>query len=122
MHATLTGGMHSVSRRAELESAAAGPMQTWGGEFLYPTLYLMAGALLRSLAENQAFTDGNKRIAWAAAVVFLDVNGATVVANEAAAVEMMLKVASKEFDVPDIAEFFERHATLQPGGPLAGSN
>lgn len=111
MHATLTGGRHSVSRRGELESAVGGPLQTWGGAFLYPTLYLMAAALLRSLAENQAFTDGNKRIAWAAAVVFLDLNGVTVVAPERAAVEMMTKLAAKEIDIAEIAEFFERHAT-----------
>ena len=111
MHAALTGGAHAVSRRAELESAVGQVMQTWGGEFLYPTLYLMAGALLRSLAENQPFTDGNKRVAWTAAIVFLEINGVVVTSTAEAAVDMMLKVARREFDVPDIAEFFEKHTT-----------
>src|SRR5258708_30553099 len=78
MHGTLTGCVHTASRRSELESAAGLPMQTWGGEFLYPTLYIMAAAMLRSLAENQPFTDGNKRIAWVSAIVFLDINGVTI--------------------------------------------
>ena len=111
MHATLTGGAHVVSRQAQLESAVGQVRQTWGGEFLYPTLYLMAGALLRSLAENQPFTDGNKRVAWAAAMVFLEVNGVTVTSTTQDAVGLMLKVARKEIDVPDIAEFFEKRTT-----------
>lgn len=122
MHATVTGGAHTVSRRAQLESAVGQVMQTWGGEFLYPTLYLMAGALLRSLAENQSFTNGNKRVAWAAAMVFLEINGVTVTSTTRDAVDMMLKVARKEFDVPDIAEFFEKHTTAvtQEGRTLLG--
>jgi death on curing protein len=84
-------------------------MQTWGGTFLYPSIYLMAAALLRSLAENQPFTDGNKRIAWAAAVVFLEINGITVESTVDATVEMMLKVAAKQSDVAEIAEFLETH-------------
>jgi prophage maintenance system killer protein len=75
MHAALTGGAHHLARREGPESAIAQPMQTWDGAFLYPSLFLMAGSLLRSLAENQPFTDGNKRIAWAAATVFLEING-----------------------------------------------
>lgn len=107
MHAVITGGMHTVVRRNELESAAAGPCQTWGGEFLYPTLYLMAAALLRSLSENQCFSDGNKRVAWVATLAFLDINGYIVEAPVNAVVDMMLKVATHEFDVPEIADFLE---------------
>ena len=86
-------------------------MQTWAGAFLYPSLFLMAGALLRSLAKNQPFTDGNKRVAWTAAMVFLELNGVQVEATERDTVEMMLKVATKDVDVAGIAEFLERRAT-----------
>jgi death-on-curing protein len=116
MHAALTGGVHHLVRRAGLESAAGQPMQTWGGAFLYPSLFLMAGALLRSLAENQPFTDGNKRVAWAAAIVFLEINGIRVEASEDAAVRMMLQVSAKELDVAGVAEFLEQHATHAPPG------
>lgn len=111
MHAAITGGVHTVARRAAFESAVAQPMQTWGGEFLYGTPYLMAAALLRSLSQNQSFTDGNKRIAWAAAAVFLELNGITVEANPEAVVEMMLDVTKKKADVKEIAEFLERYTT-----------
>ncbi|MCL5258255.1 MAG: type II toxin-antitoxin system death-on-curing family toxin [Firmicutes bacterium] len=116
MHVALTGGAHPLARLNELESAVGQPMQTWGGAFLYPNLYLMAGALLRSLAENQPFTDGNKRIAWAAAVVFLEINGITVEATEDAVIDMMLNLAAKQIDVTEIAEFFERHTSADISG------
>jgi death-on-curing protein len=74
----------------------------------------MAGALLRSLAENQPFTDGNKRVAWTAAMVFLEINGVSVEATEDAAVKMMLMVAAKELDVAGIAEFLAQRATPAP--------
>ena len=117
MHAALTGGMHAIARRGALESAARQPTQTWDGKFLYPTPYRMAGALLRSLAENQPFTDGNKRIAWTAAVVFLDLNGITVEATPDAVVDLMLNVAGKKANIGTIARFFERYTTrITPQG------
>ncbi len=111
MHAALTGGAHHLARREGPESAIAQPMQTWDGAFLYPSLFLMAGSLLRSLAENQPFTDGNKRVAWTAAMVFLEINGISVEAAEDDVVQMMLSVAAKELDVAGIAEFLEARAT-----------
>ena len=62
------------------------------------------------------FTDGNKRVAWAAAMVFLEINGIRVEATENAAVHMMLKVSAKALDVAGIAEFLEQHATHVPQG------
>lgn len=111
MHATLTGGVHIVRHRPQLQSAVRQVMQTWDGKFLYPTLYLMAAALLRSLAENQPFTDGNKRIAWTAAMVFLEVNGVTVTSSVEDAVDLMMSVARKVADISDVAEFLERNTT-----------
>lgn len=108
---TLTCGTHAVNRRAQLESVVGQVMQSCGGAFLYPTLYLMAGALLRLPAENQPFTDGNKRVAWAASMLFREINGVTVTSTTKDAVDLMLKVARKESDVADIAEFLEKHTT-----------
>jgi hypothetical protein len=70
----------------------------------------MASSLLRSLAENQPFTVGNKRTAWAAPMVFLEINGVSVEAGVDDVVQMMLSVAEKELDVAGIAEFLEERA------------
>ncbi len=45
-------------------SAVHRPMPSAFGEDAYPTIFLKAAALMQSLAENQSFVDGNKRIAW----------------------------------------------------------
>jgi death-on-curing protein len=58
-----------------LDSAAARPRSTSFGQDAYPTMQLKAAALLHSIARNQALVDGNKRLAWLAATVFLDLNG-----------------------------------------------
>jgi hypothetical protein len=47
-----------------LASAVSRPQQSAFGEEAYPSLSLKAAALMHSLAENQPFIDGNKRIAW----------------------------------------------------------
>jgi death on curing protein len=58
-----------------LDSATARPQSSAFGEDAYPTLPLKAAALLHSIAGNHALIDGNKRLAWLATVVFLDING-----------------------------------------------
>ena len=57
-----------------LDSAAARPRASAFGEDAYGTIDLKAAALVHSLARNHALVDGNKRLAWLAVVVFLDLN------------------------------------------------
>lgn len=58
-----------------LASAAARPQASAGGEDAYRSLQLKAAALLSSLVRNHALVDGNKRLGWAATVVFCEMNG-----------------------------------------------
>ncbi len=57
-----------------LASAAARPATSIFGQDAYPDLAGKAAALLHSLCRNHALIDGNKRLAWAAAVVFIALN------------------------------------------------
>lgn len=59
-----------------LESALARPKATVFGQDAYPDLHVKAAALLHSLCTNHALVDGNKRLAAAATIVFLDMNDA----------------------------------------------
>jgi len=67
-----------------LGSAAARPQTTVFGEDAYPDIWTKAGALLQSLLGNHVLIDGNKRLAWLATAVFLELNGvaATGIAND----------------------------------------
>lgn len=57
-----------------LASAAARPTTAIFGQEAYPDLASKAAALLHSLCGNHALVDGNKRLAWAATIVFLSLN------------------------------------------------
>jgi death-on-curing protein len=57
-----------------LSSSAARPATVAFGHEAYPDLWEKAAALLHSLCMNHALIDGNKRLAWAAARVFLALN------------------------------------------------
>ena len=69
------GGEVVVRDYGLLESALARPQTTVFGADAYPDLPTKAAALLHSLARNHALVDGNKRLAWLATYVFLDING-----------------------------------------------
>ena len=58
-----------------LESALARPRASVFGEDAYQGIDLKAAALLQSLVKNPALVDGNKRIGWAATLLFLNING-----------------------------------------------
>jgi death on curing protein len=61
-----------------LASAAARPATHAFGVEAYPDLWDKAAALLHSICANHALIDGNKRLAWAAARVFLALNGVPI--------------------------------------------
>lgn len=86
-----------------LDSAVARPRSSAFGEDAYPTIGLKAAALLHSLVNNHALVDGNKRIAWLATVVFLDLNGLRPALTDSEAFELVWEVAASAFDVEGIA-------------------
>ena len=58
-----------------LHSSLAAVMQTFGGKDLYPSLEGKAAHLLYFLVKNHSFVDGNKRIAAALFLWFMEKNG-----------------------------------------------
>jgi death on curing protein len=87
-----------------LEAACARPRATVYGADAYPSLVDKASALLHSLVRNHALVDGNKRLGWLAAVVFLDVNGLQVDLSDDDAFELVMAVAEGRLEVDAIAE------------------
>jgi death on curing protein len=87
-----------------LEAARARPRASVLGDDAYLTAELKAAALLHSLVRNHALVDGNKRLAWLAAVVFLDLNGQTVDLDDDAAFELVMAAAEGDLDVEGVAQ------------------
>lgn len=104
------GGEHGLRDLALLESAIMRPQATFGGEELYPSLFLQAAALMHSLILNHAFVDANKRSGTAATVVFLELNEYILDVGDDALVQAALSVASKEWDIDDIAQWLKKHS------------
>lgn len=52
------------------------PAAGFGDQEFYPDLIHKAAVLTCRLAWNHPLPDGNKRVAWASLLLFLDVNGA----------------------------------------------
>lgn len=93
----------SIRDAGLIESAVARPRTSVFGEPAYPTLMLQAAALMHSLARNHPLVDGNKRLAWASARVFLLMNGVDLAYDIDDAELLVLEVARGEIDVADIA-------------------
>jgi death on curing protein len=86
-----------------LDSASARPRSSVFGEDAYASIELKAAALLHSICGNHALVDGNKRLAWLAAVVFLDLNGRRITLSHDEAFDLVMAVAEGAPDVPEIA-------------------
>ncbi len=68
------GGLFGNEKDASFKSAIGAVYQTFSGKDLYPSVEEKAANLLYLVVKNHAFSDGNKRIAAALFVWFLDRN------------------------------------------------
>ena len=87
------GGSPELHDRGLLESAAAMPFAQFGGQYLHHGLPAMAAAYLFHLCKNHPFVDGNKRVAVAAAEVFVLLNDHELQATDSQLEELTLGVA-----------------------------
>lgn len=86
-----------------LDAAAHRPQSTVFGVDAYPTPELKAAALLHSIVRGHALVDGNKRLAWLAATVFLRINGLRVTLSHDEAFALVMAAAVGDVDVEGIA-------------------
>lgn len=89
------GGVRGLRAPALLESALARPkhVTSYKRNVTVPEL---AAAYAWGLLRNHPFTDGNKRIALAAMIVFLDLNGWELTCGEAEETATVLRAAASE--------------------------
>ena len=91
-------GEVAVRDHGLLASAAARPQASAFGADAYPELHLKATALLHSLARNHPLVDGNKRLAWLATYVFLEINGHPPFASQDDVFDLVMAVAAGTLD------------------------
>jgi death-on-curing protein len=96
-----SGGPHDAPQprdRHLLGSAVAQPQQSAFGEDAYPAIHTKAAALLRSIACNHAFVDGNKRTALLATIGFYGINGYLFAADHTPVLHLVLDVATSVYE------------------------
>ncbi|MEI8042865.1 MAG: type II toxin-antitoxin system death-on-curing family toxin [Verrucomicrobiota bacterium] len=95
------GGLSGIRDAGLLDSALARPQQLFA--YGRPSMSDLAAAYAFGLVRNHPFLDGNKRIGFAAAVLFLELNGRRFSAPEAEATLNTLALAARELDEPGYA-------------------
>ena len=81
-----------------LEGALARARSTAFGEDVYPSIHVKAAALLHSIARTHPLVDGNKRLALAATITFLGMNGLRLSFSNDEAYALVMAVAAGELD------------------------
>jgi death-on-curing protein len=96
------GGSTGLRDPGGLESAVFQPQQLY--VYGQPDLYDIAAAYAFHIAEAQAYFDGNKRTAAAAALTFLEVNGVRTRAATELLEAAMIQIAKREMTKWGLAE------------------
>lgn len=97
------GGQHGIHDPGLLESALARPRNAWAYRSDELDLSDLAAEYAFGLIKNHAFLDGNKRIGFVAANVFLLLNGLEIEVEEPEAVSAVLQVADGRLDREGLA-------------------
>jgi death-on-curing protein len=86
-----------------LDSAAHRPQTSLFGDDAYPTIEQKAAVLLESIVRNHPLIDGNKRLGWIAAVMFLERNDLRVDAPFDDAYDLVIAVATGDMSYQESA-------------------
>ena len=98
---------------AEGDAALARAKQRWAYE-PEADLARLAAAYAFGICSNHPFRDGNKRVAFLAAAIFLGLNGLDLIAPEEEVVENMLTLASNELDEETLATWIRSRVQARP--------
>ena len=101
------GGLAGIRDENALDGALGRPLNMFAYE--KPDLRALAGAYAHGIAMNHPFNDGNKRLAFICAYVFLGLNGVRITMTEAEAVDLMLALARGEETQEGFADFLRQH-------------
>lgn len=104
-----SGGMDGLRDRASLEAAVSAPMQSFGGQDLYPTTVEKIARLGYGLASNHAFVDGNKRIGAMMTQLLLKWNSFQMSLRSGELADMFIAIADGSAKESDLLDWIQRH-------------
>jgi len=106
----LSGGSHGVRDKGLLESAVYRPQASFGGQDLYPDIFMKTAALGHSIISNHPFIDGNKRIGFEAMRLMLLLNGYNIFASEDKKFHFVMNIAEKKINEQGIAGWLRNNS------------
>lgn len=109
------GGSYGIRDMFALQSALQRPFQTFNQKDLYATVIEKASALLESLLINHPFIDGNKRLGYAIARMFLLQNGFDISATQTEKYNFIIGIASGDIKYDEILEWFKINVVTKSG-------
>lgn len=107
------GGLEGIRDETLLESALHRPQHLFNyGE---PSLVELAASYATGIVKNHPFLDGNKRIGFMAAYIFLGANGLDFQAPEEEVVERTLALAASAITESEYAKWLKKSCRKVPG-------
>ena len=101
------GGESGIRDSGLLESALARPQQIYA--YGDPDLATLGAAYATGIIRNHPFLDGNKRVGFMAAYVFLASNGVTLTATEVSATQAVLDLAAGKMTEEQFAQWLREN-------------
>lgn len=106
------GGSHGLRDEGLLKSAIQMPESGFGNVYFHETLFDMASAYIFHLVKNHPFVDGNKRIGFACADIFLRLNGYRLLINEDEGYQLTIQITASSITKEKLAQIFEANSEL----------
>jgi death-on-curing protein len=101
---TRYGGHAGIRDLGLLRSSIAMPEAVFEGEYLHSDIFEMAAAYAFHICQNHPFIDGNKRTALVCALLFLELNGVSILDPKKRFYSVIMEMASGKVDKNQFAE------------------
>jgi death-on-curing protein len=86
------------------------PESSFDGQYLHKTIPAMAAAYTFHICQNHPFIDGNKRVALASSLVFLDINEHVFNCKDEILYNEIMDVAKGKIKKEELIKFYEKHS------------
>ena len=103
------GGKYGVRDINLLSSALYVPESGFEGKYFHETIPAMAAAYAYHLCQNHPFIDGNKRVALASSLVFLDINGYEFNCKNEILYNKIMDLAKGKTKKEELIKFYEKY-------------
>jgi death-on-curing protein len=97
------GGHPGIRDYDLLSSAIAAPQATWNSEYLNSDILEMAAAYIFYICQDHPFIDGNKRTALASGLVYLEINGISIMDENGALYPAVMSIALGQLGKSEMA-------------------